>query len=105
MRLKILRLTKQHKIQRTSWAKEYIEKYPNQAIIWQMKNAFVPDRYFKAWLGKDDSYQVCKDIFCSRVHIWAAFVKDHIIGSYVLEKKATFTSKKYSFYFIFFTSF
>jgi len=53
--------------------------------------------YFKAWLGKDDSYQVCKDRFCGGVHIWAAFVKDHIIGQYILEKKATFTLKKYSF--------
>jgi len=35
------------------------------------------------------------------VHIWAAFVKDHIIGPYNLEKKATFTSKKLFFFYFF----
>jgi len=98
---KILRLTKQHKFQRISWAKEYIEKYSNEVIIWSDEKRFCfkgPDGYFKAWVGKDDVFEVCKDRFCGGVHIWAAFVKDLIIGPYVLGKKDTFTSIKY-FYF------
>jgi len=64
--IKILRLTKQHEIQRISRAKEYIEKYSNQVIILSDEIRFCfkgPDGYFKAWLVKDDSYQVRKDIF------------------------------------------
>jgi len=49
---KVLRLTKQHKIQRISWARDYIEKYSNQAIIWSDEKRFCfkgRDGYFKAW--------------------------------------------------------
>ena len=94
---KILSLTKQHKLKRIAWAKEYIQNYSNNSIIWSDEKRFCfkgPDGYFKAWLGKNEIFKVCKERFCGGVHVWAAFVKDAIIGPYFLEKKQTFNSKK-----------
>jgi len=38
---------------------------------------------------------VCKERFCGGVHLWAAFMKDVIIGPYILGKKETFTFAKF----------
>ena len=95
---KVLKLSNQHKIKRISWAKEYIQTYSNMNITWSDKKRFCykgPDGFYKAWLSRDDSFEVCKERFCGGVHVWAAFMKGAIIEPSILGKKETFTSAKF----------
>ena len=59
------------------------------------------DSYYKVWLSNDESFQVCKDRVLWWRNIWAEFVKDIIVGTYVMGKKDAFTSKKFYFFLIY----
>jgi len=96
-RTAILRLSKQNKLNRIVLAKKYIQSFANENIIWSDEKRFCfkgPDGHYKAWISKDESFEVCKDRFSPGVHVWAAFLNDNIIGPYFLNKKQTFTSTK-----------
>jgi len=67
-------------------------------IIWSDEKRFCYkglNGFYKAWLSRDDSFEVCKERFCGGVHVWAAFMKDVIIGRCILGKKEAFTSAKF----------
>lgn len=95
--IKLLPLKACHIEARLNYAQENIRMNFENGVIFSDEKRFSftgPDNYYKAWLGKSDKYTTYKIPNYGGVHIWAAFIGDHIIGPYVLKSKDVFNTKR-----------